>query len=272
MSIVKRGDTLVEVLFSIAVFALVSVLAINIMSSGLRSAEAAMEVAQTRSEIDAQSEALRFIHNAFTLERELPVANQQYRSLWLKLATDTSSYVDSDGITVRGMANEPSALPELSVNTCSQIYDEGSKSIFNDKLTAFIINTREIDPQDLSLMDKKINNKYIIVSTKDSKNVFRATSLYPRVIYSKKAKSTSSGANSEAELYESDTYRYVGYAEGIYIIAVRDKSVNASTKKSTPEFFDFHIRACWSSPGQDRPTTIGTIVRLYNPEIVENAK
>lgn len=263
---VKRGDTLVEVVFAIAVFALVSILAINIMSAGLKSAEASMEVAQTRSEIDAQAESLRFIHNAFALERELVVSSQQYRDLWLKLSSDTTSS------TSAGMANDPEKLPDLSVNSCSEIYNGGDKSIFKSGLVAFIMNTREIDPQDLSLTGNPINLNNIVVSTKNNPDFFTETSLYPRVIYSKKANSTESGSNSDAELYESSDYRYVAAAEGIYIIAVRDKTVNAKSNSSIPEFYDFHIRACWTGIDSNNPTTIGTTIRLYNPEIVEDAQ
>ena len=263
---IKPGDTLVEVLFAIAVFALVSVLALNIMSSGLRTAEAAMEVAQARSEIDAQAESLRFIHNAFTLERELVVSKQQYRDLWLKLTSDTTSSATD------GMANDPDQLPDLNVNSCSEIYDGGEKSIFKSGLVAFIMNTREIDPLDLSLTGKKINLDRIIISSKVRSKSFVATQLYPRVIYSSKANSTASGSNSEDEMYEEGDYRYVASAEGIYIISIRDKTKNASTSSSIPEFYDFHIRACWTGPNQKNPTTIGTTIRLYNPEIVEEAK
>lgn len=30
-------------------------------------------------------------------------------------------------------------------------------------------------------------------------------------------------------------------------------------------YYDFHIRACWLTPGQAAPLTLGTIVRLYEP-------
>ncbi len=269
LSVTKRGDTLVEVLFAIAVFALVSVLAINIMSSGLKSAEASMEVAQTRSEIDAQGEALRFVHNAFTLERELDMDKQHYRELWIKLSSDIIG-------ANPGMANDPSNLPDLNVNSCREIYDGGSKSILgnNNKLVAFVMNTREIDPDDLSLTGSKINLDNIVVSTKNNSKIFKETLLYPRVIYSRSANSTGSGSNSDDQLYETADYRYVGAAEGIYIIAVRDSTLNAKRNdiKKIPEFFDFHIRACWTGPNQKTPTTIGTTIRLYNPEIVETAK
>lgn len=60
------------------------------------------------------------------------------------------------------------------------------------------------------------------------------------------------------------TYAKVRYdaaetvAEGVWVQAVRSPG-------DTVGFYDFHIRACWDSPGQDAPMTLGTIVRLYEP-------
>lgn len=48
-------------------------------------------------------------------------------------------------------------------------------------------------------------------------------------------------------------------AEGLWVQAVRSASGNSTG------FSDFHIRACWYTPGQERPVTLGTIVRLYEP-------
>jgi type II secretory pathway pseudopilin PulG len=53
-------------------------------------------------------------------------------------------------------------------------------------------------------------------------------------------------------------------AEGIWIEAVRSATVN-SNNQSSAGYVDFSIRACWDSPGQDMPVTIGTLVRLYEP-------
>lgn len=50
-------------------------------------------------------------------------------------------------------------------------------------------------------------------------------------------------------------------AEGIWVEAARS-TVIAGEVSGT---IDFHIRACWSSPGQPTPITLGTIVRLYEP-------
>lgn len=62
------------------------------------------------------------------------------------------------------------------------------------------------------------------------------------------------------------TYSKVRYdlplptAEGIWLQAVRSTVIPGQTG-----YYDFHIRACWESPGQSQPVTIGTIVRLYEP-------
>lgn len=38
------------------------------------------------------------------------------------------------------------------------------------------------------------------------------------------------------------------------------------TKVSGGRAYDAYIQACWDSPGSSQPVTIGTIVRLYDPE------
>lgn len=56
------------------------------------------------------------------------------------------------------------------------------------------------------------------------------------------------------------TYSKVRYdlsvptAEGLWVQAVYASG-----------HYDFHVRACWESPGAEQPITIGTIVRLYDP-------
>ena len=66
------------------------------------------------------------------------------------------------------------------------------------------------------------------------------------------APSTSRTATyAKVEKTESD-------AQGIWIEAVQ-KTPNSG-------FYDFHITACWLSPGQATPVKLGTIVRLYEPQ------
>lgn len=54
-------------------------------------------------------------------------------------------------------------------------------------------------------------------------------------------------------------------AQGIWIEAIRSPTESDVNKKNT-RYIDFHIYACWASPGRGAPMTIGTIVRLYEPE------
>ena len=66
----KRGDTLIEVMLSIAIFSLVAIITINMMNDGLNTAQRTLETEMARNEIDAQAEALRFIHNNYVSERQ----------------------------------------------------------------------------------------------------------------------------------------------------------------------------------------------------------
>ena len=52
-------------------FSIVAVVSINIMNSGLSSAQASLEITMARNEIDAQAEALRFIHDSYVTQRKL---------------------------------------------------------------------------------------------------------------------------------------------------------------------------------------------------------
>lgn len=62
--------------------------------------------------------------------------------------------------------------------------------------------------------------------------------------------------------YSQIRYDYsVAESEGLWVEAVR----SYSQASDQPGYYDFHIRACWQSPGQERPITLGTIVRLYDP-------
>ena len=56
----------------------------------------------------------------------------------------------------------------------------------------------------------------------------------------------------------------ISQAQGIWIEAIASNLTGDSQKDNT-RYIDFHIMACWESPGQGPPITIGTIVRLYEP-------
>jgi len=61
----QKGDTLIEVLFAVTVFSLVAVGSLSIMNQGTATAQRSLEITLVRQEIDAQAEALRFIHDSY---------------------------------------------------------------------------------------------------------------------------------------------------------------------------------------------------------------
>lgn len=61
----RRGDTVIEVILAITVFSVIAVGAIAIMNQGINSAQRSLEITQVRQQIDAQAEALRFIHQTY---------------------------------------------------------------------------------------------------------------------------------------------------------------------------------------------------------------
>ena len=54
-------------------------------------------------------------------------------------------------------------------------------------------------------------------------------------------------------------------AQGVWIEAIRSAATGDGNQQNT-RYIDFHIRACWDSPGKGSPMTLGTIVRLYEPQ------
>lgn len=66
------------------------------------------------------------------------------------------------------------------------------------------------------------------------------------------------GSLFETTINSAVTYAKVenGNPQGLWIVPVKGDPSN--------NYHDFHIRACWISPGQGTPMKLGTIVRLYD--------
>lgn len=84
-----------------------------------------------------------------------------------------------------------------------------------------------------------------VVDPTTAKPIALDTGMVPSVTYSQIAY-TASGAFSQAQ--------------GIWIEGIVGNTGDGNTK-----YTDFHIVACWDSPGGGPPSTIATIVRLYEP-------
>ncbi len=198
----NRGDTLIEVLFAMAVFSLVAVGSLSVMNQGTATAQRALEITLVRNEIDAQAEALRFMNtsyiSAYNSGTNYTGAAKEWSDMSVEIKTDT--IIQDFGI---------------SANKCPMI-PNGS----------FIVNAR------------------------------KATYIKP----------TGSGAPGPSKIFSQVNYDnnddYLS-AEGIWIQAI--KVAPSGNNQDNAGYIDFNIRACWDSPGQSVPVTLGTIVRLYEP-------
>lgn len=279
----KRGDTIIEVTFAITVFSLVSVISIQIMDRDLASIQGTLELEMARNEIDAQAEALRYIQNSYLSERELAKRSgrtvdgelvREYMNLWLKLSR---SSVSTGGVAGSGLANDPTKISQFTSMECRQYYSGTGAyhSLFADN--AFVINTRNIDPTnvDATIVKSSTNPSQ---SNTWRKDVFRESTLQPRIIFTKGTPGDNTDDAVLAELFtdsvvnptkvaqQKNVYDSVAVAEGIWVISAQQQVQHAN---DVPEFYDFHIRTCWFAPGHDRPSTIATTIRLYNPEYIE---
>lgn len=61
----EQGDTLIEVMFAFSIFALVAVGSLTIMNQGIATAQRSLEITLVRAQMDAQAEAIRYIHQAY---------------------------------------------------------------------------------------------------------------------------------------------------------------------------------------------------------------
>lgn len=61
----QRGDTIIEVLFAVSVFSFVAIGGLTLMNQGSNTSQRALEITLVRQQIDAQAEALRFLHNSY---------------------------------------------------------------------------------------------------------------------------------------------------------------------------------------------------------------
>ena len=63
----ERGDTIIEVIFAIVIFSFIAISSLAIMNQGVATGEKALEITLVRQQINAQAEALRYIHEALVV-------------------------------------------------------------------------------------------------------------------------------------------------------------------------------------------------------------
>lgn len=271
----KRGDTVIEVMFALSVFCLVAVISIAMMNLGVAQAENALEIVVTRNELNAQAEALRFIHSSFISEKTLPTYSeltptqradgekyQQYADLWHEIVRNAIAPNEAAEITdLENTIFTPSET--TGVVGCDRLYDGGDNSILSRK-KAFILNTRDLNSTNLNGVFN-VGVSYIsAVQNVGSDKQFVPSPLNARVIFARpNASETGDLTNSTTQFTDGSglTYNRVSQSEGIWIVALTDGT-------STPQYYDFYIQSCWYGPNTTSPTSIDTVIRLYNPENV----
>jgi prepilin-type N-terminal cleavage/methylation domain-containing protein len=195
----NRGDTLIEVLFAVAIFSLVAVGSLSIMNQGTATAQRSLEITLVRQQIDAQAETLRYLNASY-------IVGGSGSSEWQQI----HNFAQDHNLTASAFNSTSCVIP---ANT-------------------FILNTHTA--------------KYVEPSGV-GKPGFATT--YSQVRYD----------------YNANTNNYTIHSvEGIWIEPVYSPT-SIIPDQADAGYIDFHIRACWDSPGQPTPITIGTIVRLYEP-------
>lgn len=266
----RKGDTLIEVAIAIAVFSLVAIGVVSVVNGSTSSTQSALEVTVSREEIDAQAEALRFIHTSYIAGgKSNAVGNNKYQALWEAIVKQTEH---SEGVLNQILTYNPS--------TCSELYS-GEDNIFAQK--AFIINTHamgstiDFTSSSVSQTQKNnyVSNTVVARTLENNGGLFATASTYPRLIYASTGDDQLIDQNAETiggtSNYYTDTLKKV---EGIYVVGVKDQGTTTIVSGSSVDtrasaFYDFYIRTCWFAPGAERPSTIATVVRLQDPESVE---
>ena len=193
----QAGDTIVEVLFASALFSMVAVTSLAIMSQGIASAQRSLELTQVRAQIDTQARALRFLADAYVRDYG---KNGQATAVWQQII----------------------AAHAVTTSQAQQFTDVVAG-------TSCVLPTNKPFALDIGRLD--MPEQAVLTPQAEA-------TTYARV------------------MTDDDT----PIAEGLWVQAVRSSEADGPTG-----YYDFHITACWQSPGQQRPVTLGTIVRLYEP-------
>lgn len=250
MSVLRKGDTLIEVMLSISIFAFVALLAINMMNDGMNTAQRTLEATMARNEMAAQADALRYVHNGYVSQFQ---GKGGFTGIW--------SQIENRMITAGSSVNDDNDFNVNNIDNCSEVYNDGTSNPPIKKYKAFILNPRLLLPE---YVGGKNVTKYLGKDYSDISNLaintsnLSETDLYPRLRYEA---IVNDGSEPDDNLKEENGYLYMSLAsaDGIWINGVRESSATSSS------YYDFYVRTCWQAAGVRAPSTITTIVRLYNP-------
>lgn len=90
----SRGDTIVEVMFAIAVFALLAVGCLAIMNRGIQTIMRSLEMTQVRQSMNDQAELLRYVQQDSLFQES---HNMNDTGVWASIVSRTSTSLESTG-------------------------------------------------------------------------------------------------------------------------------------------------------------------------------
>lgn len=200
----EAGDTIVEVMFAIAVFSAVAVGGLGIMNKGIAISIQSLQLTLVRQEISNQAELLRYVHDGYvaSLSTSEGGSHSDMYNIWNTISNQDLSVqpvIQSTGIT----------CPNIPTGS-------------------FLLQTTG---GHVSLLSRIVNN----VPDKNSPMINEVKDV----------------THAQLNYFANGGPR----GEGIYIQPFRTNPKNG--------YIDFYITACWGTPGQNYPATLGTIVRLY---------
>lgn len=110
----ERGDTIIEVMVAFAIFAAIAVGSLALMNRGTATAQRALEITLVRAQMDAQTQALNYVHEAYVASYQkgiIPPADTAAYQWW---DIKTNRAVPSTAVPKFGQLSAghcPTALP-----------------------------------------------------------------------------------------------------------------------------------------------------------------
>lgn len=228
----QRGDTLIEVIAAVTVFSLVAVGSLLLMNQGTAMAQRSLEIGLVRNQMDAQADALRYLHNAYiaSQKQEDTTATTLWKDVVVKHAVATEQKFGD--MADDGRCQLPAPSP----------FGTGSDGL------PFVVDTKKLDG------DK--GNPVVLF------DAVPAGGAVPVSVRSGLALPDDALATTYAQVRHlpRPDGSLQAVSQGMWI-----QGVYTRADGDTLGYYDFHIRACWTTPGQDVPMTLGTVVRLYDP-------
>lgn len=124
----ERGDTLVEVMFAIAVFAFVASGSLAVMNRGVQTTQRSLEITQVRQVMNDQAESLRYI------QQNALAGDSTDASLWGTLLSSTYTEPSASPFGLNASGQCPSSAANLGASYHPFVIDPETMSIKNTNL------------------------------------------------------------------------------------------------------------------------------------------